>query len=77
MLLRRFHAEVRRLISSCKQSGFSLYSYNEADSDYVCVLSMSDYEIDCTKDCCDEDTESYFLCPQDYEKYREKYGYEY
>lgn len=76
-LVRRYHADVRRLKSSCTQSGYELRPKDEASSDWICVLSMSDYEIDEIPENCNISNEPYFLSPGDYDKYREKYGYEY
>lgn len=74
---RRFHADVRKLKAVCKTNGWELSQYDLSRSDWMCVLSSSDYEIDSNMYECFEENENYFLSQENYNQYREKYGYEY
>lgn len=74
---RRFHADVRKLKAICKTNGWELGRYDLSHADWQCVLSESDYEIDSDMYECSEENENYFLSPEQYNQYREKYGYEY
>ena len=74
---RRFHADVRKLKAICKTNGWELGQYDLSHADWQCVLSESDYEIDSDMYECSEENENYFLSPEQYNQYREKYGYEY
>lgn len=76
MLQRRFHADVRRLKAVCKTNKFELSRYDLSKPDWICILSSSDYELESEMIDCDEHNENYFLSPEDYQNYRERYGYE-
>lgn len=71
---RRFHAEVRKLKTVCEQEGWELSHYDLSHSDWICVLSESDYELESDMYECSEDNENYFLSPENYNQYKEKYA---
>lgn len=77
MIKRRFHSDVRKLKAVCKANGRELGQYDLSRPDWQCVLSSSDYEIDSDMYECSEENENYFLSPEQYNQYRDKYGYEY
>ena len=71
---RRFHAEVRKLKAVCEQEGWELSHYDLSRPDWVCVLSESDYELESDMYECSEGNENYFLSPENYNQYKEKYA---
>ena len=71
---RRFHAEVRKLKAICEQEGWELGHYDLSRPDWICVLSESDYELESDMYECSEDNENYFLSPENYNQYKEKYA---
>lgn len=77
LMRRRFHADVQKLKAICKTNGWELGQYDLSHADWQCVLSESDYEMDSGMYECSEENENYFLSPEQYNQYKEKYGYEY
>lgn len=59
-LLRRYHADVRKLKKICEDCDIKLYTYSNAPDDALCVLSRSDYELGEIRKNIEEDNESYF-----------------
>lgn len=75
LLTRRFHSDVRKLKAVCELNNFELSTYDISKPDWICILSSSDYELGSEMIDCGENNENYFLNPEDYQNYVEKYGY--
>lgn len=69
LVKRRFHADVRRLKQLSEKKGWTLMTYEQADSSAVCALSSHDYEIGSSWLDCDENNENYFLSQAQYEEF--------
>ena len=65
---------MRKLKAICEQEGWELSHYDLCRPDWVCVLSESDYELESDMYECSEDNENYFLSPENYNQYKEKYA---
>jgi len=70
--LRRQHvSDVRKLKEWCEAENINYFTYEDAPSDSICVVSNSDYDIcDFRRNLC-VDNDSYFLILEDYERYTE------
>ena len=71
-LIRYHHKKVRELKGWCENNNIPYFSYNEAEMSDICVCSKVEYELHDTRQMCCEDNESYFLHPEDYEKWCEE-----
>lgn len=66
---RRFHSRVRKLRKYCDTHNFTLLSMEEEPPiTWLCILSENEMEVGEPLHLCDEDSESYFLSPQEYEE---------
>ena len=67
--IRQYHSDVRKVKTWCENHGILLKSWDNASSTDVCILSKSEYDVHDYRKVLDEDNESYFLSPLDYENY--------
>ena len=58
---RRFHSDVRKLRKLCATNAINLADFDEAEDDWVCIISDNDYEIGALKHDCSPDSENYFV----------------
>lgn len=68
-LLRRFHADVRRLKRLAEQREWALMTLETATENARCILSTNDYDIGEPPGNCDPEAESYFLEGCDFEEW--------
>lgn len=67
---RIFTTEVRKLKKYCEENSLTLYSNTDnVPNDAICILSENEYEIGEIPHNCSFECDSYFLSPQDFEKY--------
>lgn len=71
LITRRFHKELRILKAECLHLGIQLFTYDEAEDNDVCIISISDYNLCETKENCNSEYESYFVTESDFLKYEE------
>ena len=71
---RRFHAKVRKIKDYCAEHNVDLFKFNEADIDYVCVMSDNDYELTLDRQECSSSNENYFVTPNDYQTHSEEFN---
>ncbi len=69
--LRRYHSDVRKFKNWCYENGIEPKTFNTADGYDICILSRNEYCIGDSRISMTEDNESYYLSPQDYEKWKE------
>lgn len=69
-MLREHEKQVNRLKRWCEKHNVPLKNFDEADAEDICVVSRSDYELEDERYIILEDNDSYFLTPEDYEKYK-------
>lgn len=58
---RQFHSDVRKLKRLCEDNAINLVSFDDAEEDWICILSESEYEIGSLKHGCSCDLENYFV----------------
>lgn len=58
---RRFHYEVRKLERLCEDHGIVLADFDNAEEDWICIISNSEYEIGALKHTCSNLFENYFV----------------
>lgn len=68
LLKRRFHSEVRNMKRICEQQGITLYNYENAPVDSICILSKDEYELGAVRRYIFVDNESYFVEESYYEQ---------
>lgn len=73
LLLRRYHDDVRRTRRLCAKMQITLYEYDDAPEDAICILSRNDTELGNERRYCIDNSEPYFLSNEGYRRYS---GYE-
>lgn len=58
---RQFRSDVRKLKRLCENNAINLASFDDAEEDWICILSESEYEIGSLKHSCSCDLENYFV----------------
>lgn len=58
---RQFHSDVRKLKRLCENNAINLASFDDAEEDWICILSEFEYEIGSLKHACSCDLENYFV----------------
>ena len=69
---RRYHKDVRNFKKWCEDNNVSYYTYENADKDFICVLSRYEFDLNEKRERCSENNEQYFLSLEDYEKWCEE-----
>lgn len=72
---REFHAKVRKIKDFCTENNIDLFTFEEADIDYICIASNNDYELGgiTRSECCSEN-ENYFVTESDYSNYMQDFN---
>lgn len=58
---RQFRSDVRKLKRLCENNAINLASFDDAEEDWICILSEFEYEIGSLKHACSCDLENYFV----------------
>lgn len=72
VLRSRYREEVRKFKEWCSDHDISYYTYDYAESTYICVMSRDEYLLHEIRRNISEDDECYFLSPTDYETWCEE-----
>lgn len=66
--VRRHHASLRRLKSHCSNANVVLKSYESADPNDMCVLSLEDVDLGSRKSYLTTDNDSWFVSEDNYDE---------
>jgi hypothetical protein len=67
-LLNAYKKEVRKTAKWVEDNGCSLFTWEDANPDDVCIISKNDYELHEARKNCFSDNGSFFVTTEDYEK---------
>lgn len=67
LLSKRHTADIKKLKERCEELQIECRSLKDAKENDICILSMNDYELECSPSECKEENRPYFIDKLDYD----------